>query len=280
MRNNQFCPMSVCCVVSNIPASFHSADLRSFFSHFTESKSFHCFHYKHRPEIRQKVSFTSENSTDDTTAQERGDVLCGEQTKSCCCVIKVDESQTKELLRVYDGKHWVDRKGTYLRNKVKISRLRLIDDANTDDDVSASGGDVTLKSSDCERLPELNPPANLMPQGNVGTPTSYFLALIQACRFPPKLIGHLGLVFSKSKRRKYGAVPLDYSKLDAQVGGHCEDEDKGDGSDALDTHFSDSQSSPLDLLNCRTAHGHLIRDDVVDFKLQGEKSVDENDMKV
>lgn len=38
-------------VIRNIPSSFHSSDLRSFFSQLIEEKGFDCFHYKHRPEI-------------------------------------------------------------------------------------------------------------------------------------------------------------------------------------------------------------------------------------
>ena len=38
-------------VVRNIPKSFHSSDLRNFFSQLIEEKVFLCFHYKHRPEV-------------------------------------------------------------------------------------------------------------------------------------------------------------------------------------------------------------------------------------
>jgi len=50
-----------------------------------------------------------------------------------------------------------------------------------------------------------------MPQGNVGTPTSHFLHLIQQCRLPASIISKLGLVFPRTRsNRKYGSVPLDY----------------------------------------------------------------------
>ena len=59
-------------------------------------------------------------------------------------------------------------------------------------------------------LPELNPPA-LMPAGNVGTPVSVFLQLIQSCRLPPRLIRKLGLTFPKTaSNRRYGNVPYQY----------------------------------------------------------------------
>lgn len=63
---------------------------------------------------------------------------------------------------------------------------------------------------DLKGLPEFNPPA-LMPAGNVGTPVSVFLALIQSCRLPPRLIRKLGLVFPKTgSHRRYGNVPYEY----------------------------------------------------------------------
>lgn len=37
-------------------------------------------------------------------------------------------------------------------------------------------------------LIELKPPKNVYPQGNVGTPTSYFLNEINACRLPSTII--------------------------------------------------------------------------------------------
>lgn len=64
--------------------------------------------------------------------------------------------------------------------------------------------------NDLKVLSELNPPA-LMPNGNVGTPVTVFLQLIQSCRLPPRLIKKLGLVFPKtSSNRRYGNVPFQY----------------------------------------------------------------------
>lgn len=64
---------------------------------------------------------------------------------------------------------------------------------------------------DLHALPELTPPA-LMPAGNVGTPVSVFLQLIQSCRFPPRLIRKLGLTFPKTgSHRRYGNVPYHYN---------------------------------------------------------------------
>ena len=72
------------------------------------------------------------------------------------------------------------------------------------------GDRETFTSSDLSRLPELHPPT-LMPQGNVGTPTSHFLCLIQQCRLPASIISKLGLVFPRTRsNRKYGSVPFEY----------------------------------------------------------------------
>ena len=59
-------------------------------------------------------------------------------------------------------------------------------------------------------MPELNPP-ELMPRGNVGTPTLQFLDLIQKCLLPRNLVQKLKLKFpSTSGSRLYSNVSLDY----------------------------------------------------------------------
>lgn len=64
--------------------------------------------------------------------------------------------------------------------------------------------------ADLVKLPELHPP-DVMPNGNVGTPTMEFLKLIRECRLPPVVIKKLGLSFPKTRtNKKYGNVPFDY----------------------------------------------------------------------
>lgn len=64
--------------------------------------------------------------------------------------------------------------------------------------------------ADLLKLPELHPP-DVMPNGNVGTPTMEFLKLIRECRLPPVVIKKLGLSFPKTRtNKKYGNVPFDY----------------------------------------------------------------------
>ena len=64
--------------------------------------------------------------------------------------------------------------------------------------------------TDLHKLPELHPP-DIMPNGNVGTPTMHFMDLIKQCRLPPSVIKKLGLTFPKTKtNKKYGNVSYDY----------------------------------------------------------------------
>lgn len=56
----------------------------------------------------------------------------------------------------------------------------------------------------------MNPPA-IMPNGNVGTPTRFFMLVIQKCQLPSKLISKLGLIFPKMhSNRRYCNVTFDY----------------------------------------------------------------------
>ena len=43
-----------------------------------------------------------------------------------------------------------------------------------------------FSANDLLQMSELNPPKNVMPNGNVGTPTSVFQALIQQCAMPSR----------------------------------------------------------------------------------------------
>lgn len=44
--------VDVFALISNIPNSFHSQDLRNYFSQFVEERRFKCFHFRNRPEQR------------------------------------------------------------------------------------------------------------------------------------------------------------------------------------------------------------------------------------
>ncbi|KAJ8290182.1 hypothetical protein GJAV_G00009670 [Gymnothorax javanicus] len=222
--------------VSNVPAAFRSADLRNYFSQFTESGGFFCFHYRHRPEVLEdpKKSNRTQNpeqtpvdqspATQETINDRDGSskdkcVAASKDEKTCCCVVSVYTGEADRFVRMYAGNQWIDSKGNSLKRRCVIRRVKVSDE--TVADVFPYRTRVELKrrwagltervtEAELQALPELNPPA-LMPGGNVGTPVSEFLRLIQACRLPPRLIRQLGLTFPKTgSRHRYGNVPFLY----------------------------------------------------------------------
>ena len=69
---------------------------------------------------------------------------------------------------------------------------------------------LNITQEDIKKMPEMNPP-DMMPQGNVGTASSYFLKQIQLCKLPPSIIRKLGIVFPKTRAKKqYSEVNFDY----------------------------------------------------------------------
>ncbi|XP_022102168.1 G patch domain-containing protein 3-like [Acanthaster planci] len=152
------------------------------------------------------------------------------QHERSCCVIRLTKSNLEKFLQMYSKKNWVDRKGSLMAELCHISRITVLDDVTDKEEPQFTPQkDTFLKSkrkperptpitisttmpkSILRQLPELNPP-DIMPKGNVGTPTSVYSQLIKECQFPPWLIKHLGLVFPKSQsNRRYGNVGLDYS---------------------------------------------------------------------
>ncbi|XP_077996044.1 G patch domain-containing protein 3-like [Glandiceps talaboti] len=184
---------SVYCVVRNIPVNFHSADLRNYFSQFIESKGFLCFHFRHRPEARSE----------------------GTKSVTFCCVTKLLPTCLDRFIKMYHGKLWVGKDGSRIPVKCLISRIKLhcnLTEYKTRGEQKHIPPErETFTKSDLCNLPELNPPAAAMPNGNVGTPTKVFLDLIAACRMPSSVIKKLGLVFPRTRsNRRYGNVPFDY----------------------------------------------------------------------
>ncbi|XP_067253323.1 G patch domain-containing protein 3 [Chanodichthys erythropterus] len=202
-------------VVNNIPARLRSADLRNYFSQFIESKGFLCFHYRHRPEV--SVPFPA----GDAGASERAegsDATAGKQAGLCCCVVSVRSHESDRFVKMYSGNQWIDSKGNWLRRKCLIRRVRVSEQAEHNSFPYKTKSEMRrhiaqsehFTMTDLKGLPELNPPS-LMPAGNVGTPVTVFLELIQSCRLPPRLIRKLGLTFPKTgSNRRYGNVPYLY----------------------------------------------------------------------
>ncbi|XP_053467209.1 G patch domain-containing protein 3 [Ictalurus furcatus] len=217
-------------VVNNIPVKFRSVDLRNYFSQFIESGGFLCFHYRHRPEVRintaeaenaqrqtQKRTEEEEEEEEEEDGGEKKSEVKAEA--SCCCVVSVRGREAERFVKMYGGNQWIDSKGNWLVKRCLIRRIKVSD--HTDPDVFPYKTKAELRrhtahtacftKADLHALPELTPPA-LMPAGNVGTPVTVFLQLIQSCRFPPRLIRKLGLTFPKTgSHRRYGNVPYHYN---------------------------------------------------------------------
>ncbi|KAG8451269.1 hypothetical protein GDO86_003482 [Hymenochirus boettgeri] len=184
-------------VVGGIPSTFRSAQLRNYFSQFTESDGFVCFHYRHRPETRSGATGTR------------------------CCPVTVKPERAGSFLRMYHMKPWIDCAGNQLPGRCLIRRVRkgpLEDKDNFPYKTRrelCEARDSKLKeeqlvtATELQKMPEMNPPA-MMPQGNVGTPLAVFLQLIRSCSLPPKIITKLGLRFPSNGRR-YSRVPFSYS---------------------------------------------------------------------
>jgi len=209
-------------LISNIPPSLHTCDIRKFFSEFIETEKFSCFHYRHRPE-KGKVS------EDDTEIQASSSVsfsqkVCGrvhtaESSKKdrivpCCCIVKMSTQHVPGLISKYHRKHWLDSNGEELSSRCFVFRVKISDKETVTDKEDS----VSLVRAELASLAELRPP-NMMPRGNVGTSTKFFLQAIKECRLPARLVGKLKLEFPQMKNRKFGNVPFDYGPTKPKKGG-------------------------------------------------------------
>ena len=79
-------------------------------------------------------------------------------------------------------------------------------------EVDFNSEELSLTLTQLKALRELNPPKDVLPNGNVGTPSEVFLQLIRGCRLPPQLITKLSLEFPKSMRKRiYSNVEYKYT---------------------------------------------------------------------
>ena len=209
-------------LIRNVPSSYHSADLRTFFVDFIEKEAFSCFHFRHRPEY-DRIKLPKESDVideDGVTGEKTNNVNANKPSsdtvtkgKSLCCVVVVKNTHVDQFVDAYNGKHWTDTNGNQMKQKARVVPLNT----NVPKDTSSTNQSMSaveqLKVEDVASLPELNPP-NMMPQGNVGTPISVFMKLIRTCKLPCHVIKKLKLTFptSASKRKGcYGAVPMEYA---------------------------------------------------------------------
>ncbi|XP_055335146.1 LOW QUALITY PROTEIN: G patch domain-containing protein 3-like [Paramacrobiotus metropolitanus] len=244
-------------VVRNIPAVFHSSDLRSYFSTLIETECFACFHYRHRPEVLAESSKPEQKESQQNSSSSAPD-------HTRCCFVKVKSANLREFL-LYNGRHWTDEKGSLLPSRCHIIVMKLPGDKTSPQMVLHQSPSLpyltrherrmerryhlhhqNLQESDVQSLIEMNPPA-LMPQGNVGTPTKFFLALIQKCQMPSSLIKSLGLRFPKGRRnRKYGQVPMNYGTDDRIARDHAPTSDSEEDIAPFECHQTGSRGKDDD----------------------------------
>ena len=122
-------------LIRNIPESYHSADLRSFFSRLVEADSFVCFHYKHRPEHAtpstddeslSTSAFTSDRPSTSTITSDNSQSGSGRTVSTKCCVAVLEGGgEREESLRSYSNKNWVDSNGDAMALKVRVQRLTV-----------------------------------------------------------------------------------------------------------------------------------------------------------
>uniref|UniRef100_F6TDS7 Uncharacterized protein n=1 Tax=Ciona intestinalis TaxID=7719 RepID=F6TDS7_CIOIN len=180
-------------IVRNIPLSYRSADLRRFFSDAVENESFSCFHFKHRPEHRPQKQ--QKKVTPITTKPQRHNFV------------------TK-----YNKKYWDDKEGNMLTEKCIINLISKKNISNLTQYLTSSEkrrlgitDTKDLSVDDLFKLSELQPPSNVMPHGNVGTPVKVFLNLVRDCKLPPNIIKKLKLEFpSTASNKLYGNVGYKY----------------------------------------------------------------------
>jgi len=216
-------------LVSNIPSDYHTADLRRFFSDYVEGERLTCFHYRHRPDKNsfpqdggdvekrtsgESASWNGSSSTsfsrqvtarvhkhkhrDTGTATDAAESDGQPPRSSCCCAVKLPNNELDNFVVAFHRKHWLDTEDCDRITQCFVARLGLADGKNL------------------ANLSELRPP-NIMPRGNVGTSTKFFLQAIKDCRLPSKLIGKLKLEFPKGRINKYGSVAYQYEEQDGRV---------------------------------------------------------------
>eukprot|EP00111_Clytia_hemisphaerica_P009009 TCONS_00026397-protein len=195
--------------IGNIPKHYRSADLRTFFSEFIEKGAFDCFHYRHRPEstkVKQASEINNEGHKDK------------EEKSTCCCIIKIRNTFVKKFQQKYHKRRWYGAERLYsdktlciileinvdsTQPKKYLSKKEMLNDKHLENQ------DIRLE--DFASLIEFDPPLNIMPHGNVGTPTKHFRAMIAKCALPGSVIKSLGLSFEKGPKQ-YSSVEMDYGE--------------------------------------------------------------------
>uniref|UniRef100_A0A1I7U7Z3 G-patch domain-containing protein n=1 Tax=Caenorhabditis tropicalis TaxID=1561998 RepID=A0A1I7U7Z3_9PELO len=172
-------------ILRNIPKELHSKDLRKYFKRFIEAEKFACFHYRHRPELQT------------TTKGEESS-----ESKTCCCLISLKTKEDREeFIGEFHKRNWINSSGSEISRRCFVDRLKVHQS-------DGAGTSNSISMDDLNEMIELKPPA-VMPNGNIGTPSQYFLEQIRQCRLPASVIAKLGIETQK-KKKKFGEVPFEY----------------------------------------------------------------------
>lgn len=208
--------LNVYAFVCNIPPSFHSKDLRHYFSSFVESSYFKCFHFRHRPQ-KEVVVLHQKNASITSGPSDRVNQKILFENALCCLVKFSSDTVKTKAIKKYHLQHWEEDNETVTERCILVDVEKIINShiSNNISPIvtllvtSTNNLKIEITHQQLDTFFELKPPG-LMPEGNVGTPTKHFLNLINTCQLPSKLISKLGLCFPKSTSRKYGNVFFDY----------------------------------------------------------------------
>lgn len=110
------------CLLNNIPDSFHTSDLRNFFSEYIDGEKFDMFHFRHRPQINpsvenDKLREVPGSSTFKTPVSKQ---------KKCCCIVRFRDDLARNMfIKRYHSKLWMDKDGNDLPSKCIITKVSL-----------------------------------------------------------------------------------------------------------------------------------------------------------
>lgn len=180
--------------ISQIPPFITAANLRTIFSQFVEADAFVFFHYRRRPDSAKLNSLNSVSLSNFLRYIKR---RRNPECSSCSVPVVIKKQFSERFSKLFDDLWQTDDVTCTSHN------TRLIKIDRTSEDCS----NLEKRLS---KLLEFSPPS-WMSQGNVGTNSSSFFALIRECKLSPAVIKSLQLSFPRSKNiRKYGAVSFNY----------------------------------------------------------------------
>ena len=113
-------------IISNIPYSYHSSDLRNYFSQIIEADGFDCFHFRHRPEANDNATNRTGATTPPTpTTTSTSSSASRNVRKTTCCVVRMTALKLNEFINLYHRKHWHDENGDSSRSLCLIAKIKV-----------------------------------------------------------------------------------------------------------------------------------------------------------